>query len=217
MGKKGKGKGKKVVDLTAPGSIPSSVSEGFTKAAVALGMPDPDLTKSHAALLLGKPCLVTRNAHMTSLYESRDSDLTVNHALAKYDLELAQEEYGLMTGNLFILACASLLCRTELLEPKEPAPYETRLVWDNVRLGPGYARCLVASLLGHGPGFGALGPSSGGGGKSDKKKDGAAEVEVLPPVGEMPSGAPLPPVSAQYQPLEELLMIESEVCAVHWR
>lgn len=99
---------------------------------------------------------------------------------------------------------------TELLEPKEPAPYETRLVWDNVRLGPGYARCLVAALLGHGPGFGALGPS-GGGGKGDKKKDGAAEVEVVQPVGEMPSGAPLPPVSAQYQPLEELLIIESEV------
>jgi|AntAceMinimDraft_5_1070358.scaffolds.fasta_scaffold312002_1 hypothetical protein len=56
MAKKGgkKGKGKKVVDLTAPGSIPSSISEGFVKAAAAIGMPDPDLTKAHAALLLGK-------------------------------------------------------------------------------------------------------------------------------------------------------------------
>jgi len=73
MGKKGKGKGKKVVDLTAPGSIPSSISEGFTKAAGALGMLDPDLTKSHAALLLGKPPLVTLRTKTPSLRSRRST------------------------------------------------------------------------------------------------------------------------------------------------
>lgn len=106
----------------------------------------------------------------------------------------------------------ALLPCAELLEPKEPNPYEARLVCDNVRLGPGYARCLVASLLGAGPGFNSLAPDGGAHGHGgDKKKDGGVAAVIMPPPGVMLSGAPLPPLSAQYRPLEELVIIEAEV------